>query len=296
MIKKIVPLTALVALASVLNLPAQSLSLSQAPAEESSSGGGAGDDAPNEQAELAKKLQNPVASLISVPIQNNWDFGIGQANAMKYTANIQPVVPITLNKDWNLIIRTILPVIYAEAVTDNPLAPASARESHSGLGDTTQSFFLSPKAPVCGWVLGAGPVGYYPTATEDALGGGKWGAGPTIVALQQSHGFTYGVLANQIWSFAGQQDRQNINSTFVQPFLSFTTKKYTTFSVNTESTYDWQSDQWTVPLNFAVQQLLKIGKQPIALQVGYRYYADRPSGGPDWGLRFTITFLFPKKH
>jgi len=261
--------------------------LTLALADSTSSGGGApGDDAQDQQAELAKKLQNPLASLISVPIQNNWDFGIGPANAMRYTANIQPVVPISISKDWNLIIRTILPVIYAES-------PVKGGSAHSGLGDTTQSFFLSPNAPVGGWILGAGPVGYYPTATESELGGGKWGAGPTIVALQQQHGFTYGILANQIWSFAGWGDK-DINATFLQPFVSFTTKKHTTFAVNTESTYDWTASQWTVPVNFAVQQLVKIGKQPVAFQVGYRYYADKPVGGPDWGLRFTVTFLFPK--
>jgi hypothetical protein len=245
------------------------------------------------EAELAKKLQNPVASLISVPIQNNWDFGIGPADAMKYTCNIQPVVPISISKDWNLIIRTIMPVIYAEAVSDNPLAPASARESHSGLGDITQSFFFSPKEPVGGWILGAGPVALWPTATDSALGASQWGAGPTVVALQQQHGFTYGILANHIWSYTGWGDR-NVNATFLQPFVSFTTKKFTTFSVNTESTYDWQAQQWTVPVNFMVQQLVKIGKQPIAFQLGYRYYAEKPDGGPDWGLRFAITFLFPK--
>jgi hypothetical protein len=245
------------------------------------------DDQTAQEADLAKKLQNPVAALISVPIQNNWDFGIGPAHAMKYTANIQPVVPLSISDDWDLIIRTILPVIYAES-------QVKGGENHAGLGDTTQSFFFSPKAPVGGWILGAGPVGYYPTATEEALGGGKWGAGPTAVALQQTHGFTYGILANQIWSFAGQQDRANINSTFLQPFVSFTTKTYTTFGANTESTYNWENSQWTVPLNFTVQQLVKIGKQPIAFQFGYRYYAEKPAGGPDWGLRFTITFLFPK--
>ena len=258
-------------------------------------GGAAATGQESQEAELAKKLQNPVAALISVPIQNNWDFGIGPAHAMKYTANIQPVIPISISENWNLILRTIVPVIYAEAVSDNPLAPASARQNHSGLGDTTQSFFFSPKAPVGGWIIGAGPVGYYPTATEEQLGGGKWGAGPTLVALQQQHGFTYGILANQIWSFAGQQDRQNINATYLQPFCSFTTKTFTTFSVNTESTYNWQANQATVPMNFMVQQLVKIGKQPIAFQAGYRYYINKPDGGPDWGLRFTITFLFPKK-
>jgi hypothetical protein len=260
----------------------------------SSGGGAASDDQTSQEAELAKKLQNPVASLISVPIQNNWDFGLGPANAMKYTANIQPVVPVSISADWNLIIRTILPVIYQEALVNKPGAPASVGQSHSGLGDTTQSFFFSPKNPVGGWILGAGPVGFYPTATSDYLGAGQWGAGPTIVALQQEHGFTYGILANQIWSFAGQQNRQEVNSSYLQPFVAYTTKTYTTFTVNTETTYNWQAEQATVPMNFMVQQLLKIHGQPIALQLGYRYYVEKPDGGPDWGLRFAITFLFPK--
>jgi hypothetical protein len=260
-----------------------------------SAGSGAASEgqAQDQEAELAKKLNNPVASLISVPIQNNWDFGLGPANAMKYTANIQPVIPISISKDWNLILRTIVPVIYQDALVNNPLAAASARESHSGLGDTTQSFFFSPKAPVGGWILGAGPVGYYPTATDSALGAGQWGAGPTIVALRQEHGFTYGILANQIWSFAGW-GQQNVNATYLQPFVAYTTKTYTTPAINTESTYDWQSEHATVPINFMVQQLVKIGGKPVAFQLGYRYYIEKPNGGPDWGLRFTITFLFPK--
>jgi len=264
------------------------LSLTLAPVDAASAAGtGAGSDAKAAEAELAKKLQNPIANLISMPIQNNWDFGIGPENAMRYTANIQPVIPFSISQDWNLITRTILPVIYAES----PVPGGSAK---SGLGDVTQSFFLSPKEPVGGWILGAGPVALWPTETDSALGSGKWGAGPTIIALQQTHGFTYGVLANHIWSYAGWGD-QNVNATFLQPFFSYTTKTFTTFGVNTESTYDWQGHQWTVPVNFTVQQLVKIGKLPIAFQVGYRYYAERPAGGPDWGLRFAVTFLFPKK-
>jgi hypothetical protein len=227
-----------------------------------------------------------VADLISVPIQNNWDFGIGPADAMKYTANIQPVIPISLDKDWNVIVRTIMPVIYQES-----RFPGDG--SHSGLGDTTQSFFLSPKQPVDGWILGAGPALLYPTATDSALGSGKWGAGPTAVVLRQEHGLTYGILANHIWSYAGWGG-QSVNATFLQPFFGYTTKTYTTFMVNTESTYDWQQRQWSVPINFMLTQLLKVGKMPLSLQLGYRYYADGPSGGPDWGLRFTVTFLFPK--
>jgi len=221
-----------------------------------------------------------------VPIQNNWDFGIGPADAMRYTANIQPVIPISLNHDWNLITRTILPVIYQES-------PAAGIRSAWGLGDTVQSFFLSPKEPVGGWIIGAGPALLYPSATDSLLGSGKWGAGPTAVVLRQEHGFTYGVLANHVWSYAGWGD-QNVNATFLQPFFAYSTKTYTTFGVNTESTYDWQQRQWSVPLNFFISQLLKVGNQPLSLQLGYRYYAERPNGGPDWGLRFAVTFLFPK--
>ena len=243
--------------------------------------------AADDTAELAKKLNNPVANLISVPIQNNWDFGIGPADAMKYTANIQPVIPISISEDWNVIVRTILPVIYAESPTGG--------SSTSGLGDTTQSFFFSPKQPTKdGWIWGAGPVFLWPTSTDDALGTGKVGAGPTVVLLKQENGWTYGILANHLWSFAGQGNTPDVNATFLQPFVSFTTKTYTTLTLNTESSYDWDNSQWTVPLNLMVAQLLKIGKQPVQFQIGGRYYAQRPASGPNWGLRFAVVFLFPK--
>ena len=274
--------------ASPLNLWSQNLSLFLAPAEGGAAGGDSADDAKAREAELVKQTLNPVASLISVPVQNNWDFGIGPADAMKFTANVQPVIPITLNKDWNLITRTIVPIIYAEA-------PAKGLSDHSGLGDITQSFFLSPKEPVKGWILGGGPVFLYPSASDSALGSGKWGAGPTIVLLQQQHGWTYGALANHIWSYGGWGS-QNVNATFLQPFVSYSTKTYTSFGVNTESTYNWQAEQWSVPLNFTITQLLKIKGQPLSVQLGYRYYAEGPKGGPDWGLRFAVTLLFPKKH
>jgi len=255
------------------------------PAEPGADGGA---EASDSQAELAKKLNNPVASLISVPIQNNWDFGIGDADAMKYTANIQPVIPVSISEDWNVIVRTILPVIYAES-------PTPGGDSTWGLGDTTQSFFLSPKAPTkAGWIWGAGPVFLWPTSTDDVLGPGKVGAGPTAVLLKQEHGWTYGILANHIWSFAGQGDTPDVNSTFLQPFVSFTTKTYTSLTLNTESTYNWESSEWTVPLNLMVSQLVKLGKMPVQFQIGGRYYAERPAGGPDWGLRFAVVFLFPK--
>jgi hypothetical protein len=133
-----------------------------------------------------------------------------------------------------------------------------------------------------------------PTASKDALGSEKYGAGPTVVMLRQESGWTYGMLANHVWSFAGNDSRADVSATFIQPFISYTTKTYTTFGLNTESTYDWEASQWTVPINATVSQLLKFGKQPVSFLLGYRNYVDAPTGGPDWGLRFQVTFLFPK--
>jgi len=239
-------------------------------------------------AELAKKLSNPVASLISVPIQNNFDFGAGPTgDGFQYKVNIQPVVPISLNEKWNLISRSIIPVVYQENIVGT--------SSQAGLSDTVQSLFFSPKAPTSGgWIWGVGPVLLLPTATDDLLGTEKWGAGPTAVLLKQQNGWTYGVLANHIWSYAGESSRSEVNATFLQPFLTFTTPKQTTFTINTESTYDWANSQWTVPLNASVAQLVKLGKLPLQFQIGARYYAEKPANGPEWGLRFSVTLLFPK--
>jgi len=253
-------------------------------AEPAASPAPASDDA----AELAKQLSNPIAALISVPFQNNFDFGGGpNGDGFQYKLNFQPVIPITLSEKWNLISRTIVPFIDQHDVIGT--------SSQSGLSDTVQSLFFSPKAPTAsGWIWGAGPVFLLPTATDDLLGSEKWGSGPTVVLLKQQNGWTYGALANHIWSFAGDDSRANVNSTFLQPFISFTTKKQTTFSLNTESTYDWERTQWTVPLNATVSQLVKIGKMPVQFTLGARYYAEKPANGPEWGLRFVATLLFPK--
>ena len=234
--------------------------------------------------ELAKKTQNPIASLISVPLQSNWDFNLGpHGNKNNYLMNLQPVIPFSLNEKYNLITRTIVPI----KANEFP-------ESVGGTGDILQSFFFSPKEPLNGWIVGAGPALLYPTGSEDSLGGRKWAAGPTAVLLKQHSGWTYGILANHLLSYAGSSDRSEVNATYLQPFLTYTTKSLTSFSINTESTYDWKNEQWTVPINAMVTQLLKIGGQPLTLQVGYRYYAEVPSNGPDWGLRFAVTFLFPE--
>jgi hypothetical protein len=244
----------------------------------------------DQAAELAKKLSNPVASLISVPFQYNYDkYGGANDGASKNTLVIQPVIPFSLNKDWSLITRTIVPLI------DQRSFPAAAL-NESGLGDITESLFFSPKSPTAGGLIwGAGPVFLLPTATQDVLGTKKWGMGPTGVVLKQSGPWSVGILANHIWSVAGDDSRSYVCATYLQPFISYTTKTYTTIGVNTESTYDWNSNKWQVPLNFQVGQLLKIGPQILQLVAGARYWAAAPDNGPEgWGLRLQLTLLFPK--
>ena len=243
--------------------------------------------APGDAAALAKQLSNPISSLISVPFQLNYDTGIGQTDADRWTLNIQPVVPFDLSEDWNLISRTIVPLIDADS-------PLPGGKDVSGVGDIVQSFFFSPKAPTSnGWIWGAGPVLLLPTG-KDEFTADQWGVGPTAVALKQQNGWTYGGLMNHIWGFDGPSGEDDVNATYLQPFLSYTTPDAWTYSAVMESTYDWNTEEWTVPVNFAVSKLTHFGKQPVSFQVGYRHYFDKPSGGPDHGLRFAVTFLFPK--
>lgn len=198
------------------------------------------------------------------------------------------MIPVNLNEEWNVITRTILPLVDASDVPSG--------SSESGFGDIVASQFFSPKAPGWrNWIWGVGPVWLLPTASDASLGAEQFGVGPTGVFLRQLGPWTYGALVNHIWSVSGEEDRADVNSTFLQPFVSYITQTKTTLTANIESTYDWEAEQWSVPVNLIVQQLLAPGGKPLQIGVGGRYWAESPETGPEgWGLRVQVTLLFPK--
>jgi hypothetical protein len=240
--------------------------------------------------QLARQLSNPVASLISVPLQLNYNRNIGPLDdGEQWLLNVQPVIPISINEKWNLISRTIVPVVY-----QNDLFPGAG--SQTGLGDTVQSLFFSPVAPTSGgWIWGVGPVFLLPTGTDDLLTTDKWGAGPTGVVLRQQGQWTIGLLANHIWSFAGDSDRQDVNATFLQPFVSFTTPTAWTYSLQTESTYDWEGSGWQIPLRVNASKVTRVGNQLVSYGGGVSYWLESSDRGPEgFGLRLTLTLLYPR--
>jgi len=235
--------------------------------------------------DLAKQLSNPVASLISVPVQFNYDTDIGPNDGDRLTTNVQPVIPVPLTDDWNVISRTVLPILWQDGVR-------AAGDDQFGLGDTLQSLFLSPVAPGPGGLIwGAGPVFLLPTSTDD-LGVGEWGVGPTGVGLIQNGPWTVGLLANHIWTLDSDT---TVNQTFLQPFVSYTTPDSWTFALQTETSYDWEGEAWSVPINAVASKLLTIGSQPIQIGAGLRYWAESPDSGPEgFGVRAQVTLLFPR--
>jgi len=249
------------------------------------------EDAPQvDDADLAQELSNPIAELITLPIQMNYDANIGpRDDGKKLQTNVQPVVPFNVNEDWNLITRTIMPVIYQEDIL-----PGAG--SQFGLGDINATLFFSPKRPTSGGVLwGVGPVLLLPTATDSLLGSEKWGAGPSAIALTMRGPWTMGVLANHVWSYAGASDRQDVSNSFVQPFVAYTWPSAWTASVQSETTYNWEAEDWSVPINVGLAKLVRWGKLPVSLQGGIGYWAESSATGPEgWRFRLQANFVLPK--
>ena len=247
------------------------------------------DDAPTPAAggDLAAKIQNPIANLISIPFQNNTDFGIGPYDRTRNTLNIQPVIPVSLNENLNLITRTIIPIMSQ---------PVGENDSKSGLGDISLSLFLTPAKPGK-LIYGGGVALGLPTGTDPYLGSEKWTAGPAIVLLVQPKGWTVGTIIQNTWSYAGADDRGDVNFFYSQIFAVKNLKKQWYINTAPIITANWEApsgDQWTVPLGAGVGKLFKLGKLPINAQAGYYFNVEKPEGGPDSQLRVQATFLFPK--
>jgi hypothetical protein len=235
--------------------------------------------------ELANKLSNPVASLISVPFQSNVDYGIGTYHGSKYTMNFQPVIPIALSRKLNLITRYIIPIVDQHDVTGEG-------DDQFGLSDATLSAFFSPADNKNGWIWGAGPAFLVPIGTDDFLSTRKWGIGPTALVLRQAGGLTYGFLVNQLWSFAGDESRSDVNQMFLQPFFAKNWKSGGGISVNSELTFNWKTNTTTGFLNPLVTGVTKLGKQAVSLGVGPRIpIIGQPA---DFGFRGVLTLIFPK--
>jgi len=239
--------------------------------------------------DLAKAAQNPVAAMISVPFQSNTNFGYGPYGETQEILNIQPVVPFSLSEHWNLITRTILPVM-----SQPQLYPDGDRTF--GIGDLNPTLFLSPKTDGS-FIWGAGPVFLLPTASDEDLGTGKWGAGPSAVGVFSKGPWVVGALVNNIWSFAGDPSRPEVNQMTLQPFINYNLKEGWYLSSSPILTANWNAepdDRWVVPVGGSVGRVFHLGKQAVNASLGGYYNVITPEDGADWQLRAQIQFLFPK--
>ena len=235
--------------------------------------------------ELARQTQNPVASLISVPLQGNWDFGVGDRDAAATLMNIQPVMPFPVSRSTNLILRVIMPLASQ---------PAPDGTRINGMADVVASAFFSPAKPGR-LIWGAGPALLLPTATSNGLGSEKFGVGPTAVALVQPGKWTLGFLFNHVWSVSGANDRSDVSSTFLQPIINYNLGGGLAVGMTIEATANWEADEaWTAPMIFSVSKVTVLGKRPVNFLVGAGPHLAAPEEGANWRFRLSATFLYPR--
>ncbi len=248
--------------------------------------------------ELAKAAQNPVANLISVPFQNNTNFGLGTFDRVQNVLNIQPVYPINAGK-VNVITRTIVPVVYQpDAVMIGGKRDVAETGGTFGLGDINATAFITPAAP--GRVMwGAGPILSFPSGSDAKLTSGKWGAGPSALVLAMPGRWVLGVLVNNVWSVAGDENRADVNAMLVQYFANYNLPDGWYLSSAPIITANWKADdddRWTVPFGAGFGKLSRFGKLPVNISAQGYYNAVHAENLPyaDWTLRAQVQLLFPK--
>ena len=245
--------------------------------------------AEDSEGQLARAAQNPIAELISVPFQNNMNFNVGPDDSIQNILNIQPVVPFSITKDWNLITRTIMPLVWQPE-----FIPGQGRTF--GLGDIVFTGFFSPDKP-SKYIWGVGPALLFPSATDDMLGTGKWGAGPSAVVVGMDGPWVYGLLISNIWSFAGSDSRRDVNLMTIQYFVNYNLSNGWYLVSAPLITANWEADggeKWTLPFGAGAGKIIKIRKLPLNCTVQGYYNVEKPTQAGNWQLRAVVTFLFPK--
>ena len=241
--------------------------------------------------ELAKLAQNPVGNLISLPFQNNTNLNFGPDKGTQNVLNIQPVVPVSISDDWNIITRTILPVIWQPSLGPDDSAV-------SGIGDVQFTAFLSPAKPGA-WIWGVGPIVQAPTNSNNKLGNDNWGVGPSFVVLHLEHGspWVYGVLLNNVWSTSSNKQGGSYSNGLIQPFINYNFEGGLYLTSSPIAIVNWKaegSQQWTVPIGGGVGKIFHFGKLPVNTQISAYYNVAKPDFGPNWQIRAQVQLMFPK--
>jgi hypothetical protein len=242
-----------------------------------------------ESSEIAKQAQNPIASLISVPIENDFNPQTGIKKDDSYVLELKPVIPVRLSNDWTMITRTVIPVIQ---VPD--LAPGV--DGTAGVGDVQLSLFLSPaKAGAVIW--GAGPVISFPTASQEILGTKKVSVGPTVVVLRSQGHWLFGTLVQNLFSVAGPAARPDVNQMLLQPFANYNLRHGWYLTSSPIITANWEvspNQRWVVPVGGGVGKIVHFGKLPVNMYTQFFRNVERPDGTTHWSARFQAQLLFPK--
>jgi hypothetical protein len=238
----------------------------------------------------AKLAQNPIANVISVPLQDNANLNAGTERGTQNVLNVEPVIPLSINDSWNIVTRTILPVI-----SDSAAVRGGGRTY--GVGDTLFTAFLSP-AHSGGWIWGVGPAVQAPTHSDRALGNDDWGLGPSFVVLHLDKGSPWvsGVLLNNVWSVGGSHSHA-YNNGLMQPFVNYNLSKGWYLVSSPIVTVNWAapgSKQWTVPVGGGVGKIVHVGHVPVNLQLSGYYNLATPTYGANWQIRTQVQLLFPK--